>query len=173
MKTDLFLFIYSICKAFLPLPSLEAVLVPLVFKQPSRALLLALISGAGTCIGGAIGYEIAYRQGRQFILHWTSEETLQKGEKMIQKHGIGAIILGSLTPFPDFILAYLAGLCKMNRFLFLLLDGGCRLIRSLVVTYSFSMLSQWVQLEKYATYLGLFVLLYLLVSYIFKKIRNH
>ncbi len=173
MKTDLFLFFYSVCKAFLPLPSLEAVLVPLVLVQPSRAFLLALISGVGTFVGGAIGYEIAFRAGRKSILRWISEETLAKGEALFQKHGILAVILGSLTPFPDFILAYLAGLVKMNRFLFLMLDGTCRMIRSLLITASLSAINQFLHLEKYATILSILLLLYFLIRSILKKKRNH
>lgn len=173
MKTDLFLFFYSTLKAFLPLPSLEAVLVPLVLVQPKRALILALISGVGTSLGGAIGYEIAFRYGRKVVLRFVSENTLTKGEEMIHQHGILAIVLGSLTPFPDFILAYLAGITSMNKALFLLIDGSCRMLRSLFVTFSIAQMSQYFHLEKYAFILTILLFIYFFLRYILKKKRNN
>ena len=65
MKTSLFLFIYSILKAFLPLPSLEAVLLPMALIQPKYAFLYCILTGIGTCIGGHIGYSLSNRYGRK------------------------------------------------------------------------------------------------------------
>ena len=73
MKSGLFLFIYSVFKAFLPLPSLEAVLLPLCLLYPDKAFFYAMLSGFGTCIGGHIGYEISNRYGRKAALRFVSE----------------------------------------------------------------------------------------------------
>mgnify|MGYP000008827788 CR=1 FL=1 len=51
---DIGLILYSVLKAFLPLPSLEVILVPLVLHSPQKWLLYSLEGAVGTCIGGGI-----------------------------------------------------------------------------------------------------------------------
>ena len=55
------LVLYACLKAFLPLPSLEVVLIPLILKNPDGWLLYAMEGAVGTAIGGWIGYQIARR----------------------------------------------------------------------------------------------------------------
>lgn len=171
MNADLFLIVYSCLKAFLPLPSLEAVLVPFCLADPQKSLYYALISGIGTFLGANFGYELARCYGRDFALRFMSAKTLDQGEVAMKKYGALAIITGSITPFPDFILAYVAGIYKMNRWLFLLLDGGSRFVRSLLVAYSVNQLSEHFAIEKYSTILSILILIYFLLKYTLKKER--
>ena len=67
---DVGLILYSILKAFLPLPSLEVILVPLVLNEPDKWVLYSLEGALGTFIGGGIGYFIAYKLGRKAFLHF-------------------------------------------------------------------------------------------------------
>lgn len=169
MNADLFLLIYSCLKAFLPLPSIEAVFIPLCLAAPTRSFYYAVVSGIGTFFGGYIGYELSVSYGRPFALKLVNEETLIQGERTMDKYGSLAIILGSLTPFPDFLLAYLAGLCKMNRWLFLLLDGSCRFLRSLLVALTLNKASEFIAIEKYSTLISILLLLYFLFKYGIRK----
>ena len=43
--------LYAVLKAFLPLPSLEVLLVPLCVGEPQSYLRFALEGAAGTCVG--------------------------------------------------------------------------------------------------------------------------
>ena len=61
------LVLYACFKAFLPLPSLEVVLIPLILKNPDGWLLYALEGAVGRAVGGWIGYQIA-RQDQQAVL---------------------------------------------------------------------------------------------------------
>ena len=61
------LVLYACLKAFLPLPSLEVVLIPLILKNPDGWLLYAMEGAVGTAIGGWIGYQIA-RRAQQAVL---------------------------------------------------------------------------------------------------------
>ncbi len=169
MNADLFLLIYACLKAFLPLPSIEAVFVPLCLAAPTKSFYYAAVSGIGTFLGGYIGYELSVSYGRKFALKLVNEETLSEGEATMQKYGAMAVILGSLTPFPDFVLAYLAGLCRMNRWLFLLLDGSCRFMRSLLVAATLSKASEFIAIEKYSTLLSILILVYFLSKYVIRK----
>lgn len=171
MQANLFLFLYSIFKAFLPLPSLEAVLLPLCLKYPQKAILLAFISGGGTSIGGWIGYELSYRYGRKIALKWVTKKTLDEGEKQFNTIGIWAVIVGSITPFPDFILAYVAGIVGMNRWLFLLLDGLCRLIRSLLMIFALQQFNHFLHFDRYITILSILILVYFIGKYFIHKKR--
>lgn len=171
MKAKLFLFLYSILKAFLPLPSIEAVLVPLCLNYPTQSLLFALISGIGTALGGLVGYELAYYYGRELVLKFIDEDTLTKGESQFKKHGIWYVVIGSISPFPDFVLAYIAGIVKMNRVLFLVIDGLCRFIRSLLIVYSLNSLNTVLPIEQYATGLSILILFYFVAKYFLKKSR--
>ena len=55
------LFLYACLKAFLPLPSLEVVLLPLCLKLPAYWLFFCVIGSFGTMLGGAVGYFLAQR----------------------------------------------------------------------------------------------------------------
>ena len=80
---DVGLILYAILKAFLPLPSLEVVLTPLCLKHPEKWLLYSFEGAIGTCIGGAIGYGIAYSVGRKALAHIASDEDIEKGETLM------------------------------------------------------------------------------------------
>ena len=153
MKTSLFLFIYSILKAFLPLPSLEAVLIPMCLVHPENAFYYALITGIGTCIGGRIGYELSYHFGRKVALKFVSQDVIDEGMSEFNRVGYLFIVIGSISPFPDFILSYIAGLANMNRWIFMALDGGCRFIRSIILVYFSIKLNHYFDFDKYTLFM--------------------
>ena len=169
MKTSLFLFIYSILKAFLPLPSLEAVLIPMCLIHPENAFFYSLITGVGTCIGGHIGYELSYHFGRKVALKFVNQEVIDDGMSEFNRVGYLFIIIGSISPFPDFILSYIAGLAKMNRWIFMLLDGGCRFIRSLLLVYFSIKLNYLFDLNKYIMIISILILVYFVGKFVLKR----
>lgn len=171
LNADLFLILYSCLKAFLPLPSIEAILVPFCLKNPHLRFYYALISGIGTFLGANIGYELAVLYGERIALKFVSEDTLRKGRELMDRHGVASVVIGSITPIPDFILAYLAGIGEMNRLLFLFLDGFCRFLRSLAVVMGLNQMNQWFDLDRYANLLSVIILVYFAVKLVFKKQR--
>ncbi|MBN2090241.1 VTT domain-containing protein [candidate division KSB1 bacterium] len=54
------------------------------------------------------------------FVHYFTHKYQEKGEVLFQKYGIGAVILGALTPVPFSVVCWLAGLFKMNYFKFAL-----------------------------------------------------
>lgn len=155
---EIILFLYAIGKAFLPLPSLEVILVPMVIAKTNSVWILSLIGACGTFIGGAIGYAIAYLAGRRIILRFTSEKQLIIGEQLLQRYGVLAIFIGGITPVPDFVLAYLAGLMHMNFWLFACTDALARFLRSLLVGYLVQTLGYVFNLDRWGTVLSLVVI---------------
>lgn len=165
----LFLFLYSVLKAFLPLPSLEAVLIPMCLLMPQHRFTYAMFSGIGTIIGGAIGYKLAFKYGRKIMVHWMDENSLRKQEELMEKHGVMTIVLGSLSPFPDFLLAYIAGVTRMNFSLFLILDGGCRFIRSLIVVMMIHELSRFEYVKQYSSWISIIIIVYFGLKYFVRR----
>lgn len=159
---DVGLFLYSILKAFLPLPSLEVVLVPLCLHSPEKWILYSVEGAVGTCIGGAIGYAISYRFGRSALLHIASDEDITKGEKLMHTYGFLAVFIGGITPIPDFLLAYLAGITRMPFLRFSLCDGVARLLRSLLVTFCLKQLGTIVHVDAFGLWFSLLILVWLL-----------
>ncbi|MGN1344122.1 MAG: VTT domain-containing protein, partial [Traorella sp.] len=122
-----------------------------------------------TCIGGHIGYELSARYGRKIVLKFVGEESIEKGIMEFQRLGYLFIVIGSISPFPDFILAYVAGLTKMNRLYFMLIDGGCRFIRSLILVYFSTLLNEFLHLDKYITIISILILVYFIMKMFFHK----
>ena len=170
---DVGLFLYAILKAFLPLPSLEVVLVPLCLHTPEKWILYSLEGALGTCIGGAIGYMLAYRLGTKAIQHMASKEDIEKGEVLMERYGMLAVFIGGITPIPDFLLAYLAGFTHMNFLSFTLCDGIARLLRSLLVTFCLQRLGMLINIDTFGMWFSLVIILWLLLRWWKGKRKTH
>lgn len=162
---DIGLILYSILKAFLPLPSLEVILTPLCLYSPHKWLLYSFEGAIGTCIGGAIGYGIAYHVGRRAFSHIASDEDIQKGEALMKQYGLLAVFIGGITPIPDFLLAYLAGFTHMRFIPFILCDGFARLLRSLLVTYCLQSLQAIPHIDTIGSWLSFLILFWLVYKW--------
>ena len=90
---DIGLFLYAILKAFLPLPSLEVILVPLCLANMDKWIIYSLEGAAGTFIGGAIGYWIAYKAGRNALVHLAGKKDVEEGERLMNKYGLLAVFI--------------------------------------------------------------------------------
>ena len=168
---DVGLILYSILKAFLPLPSLEVILVPLVLNEPDKWVLYSLEGALGTFIGGGIGYFIAYKLGRKAFLHLASEEDVEKGEDLMNRYGIWAVFIGGITPIPDFLLAYLAGFTHMRFSSIALCDAFARLLRSLLICFCLMELGRVIHIDWFGTVFSLLILFWMIIRWILQKRR--
>ncbi|MCI8271665.1 MAG: DedA family protein [Erysipelotrichaceae bacterium] len=159
---DIGLFLYAILKAFLPLPSLEVILVPLCLANMDKWIIYSLEGAAGTFIGGAIGYWIAYKAGRNALVHLAGKKDVEEGERLMNKYGLLAVFIGGITPIPDFLLAYLAGFTHMRFLSFALCDAVARLLRSLLVTYVLRALGTVMNVDAYGTVFSMLIIIWLL-----------
>lgn len=170
---DIGLIVYSCLKAFLPLPSLEVIFVPLCASNPSKYWIYAIEGMIGTCIGGMIGYGIAYFIGYDFFRRFVSVEDIEKTQELINQYGVVAIFIGGITPLPDFILAYIAGMMKMKIIPFLLADGIARLLRSLMIGYCILTMGKIIDFELYGNIFSFGVIVWLLGKYFIKKVVHY
>lgn len=166
---DIGLILYAILKAFLPLPSLEVVLVPLCIAHPEKWILYSLEGAVGTFIGGAIGYAIAYRLGRRALAHIATGEDVEKGEELMNRYGLLAVFIGGVTPIPDFLLAYLAGFTHMRFVSFALCDAVARLLRSLLVTFCLNKMGTIFDVDRFGTIFSFGIMGVLLLRWLYQK----
>lgn len=170
---DIGLFLYAILKAFLPLPSLEVLLVPLVLQAPERWIIYSLEGAVGTFLGGAIGYGIAAHLGRKAFANIASPDDIEKGEALMNRYGVWAVFIGGITPIPDFLLAYLAGFTHMRFSLFASCDAFARLLRSLLVCACLRTLGEIIQIDRFGTIFSIIILLILLIKWGKEKWQIH
>lgn len=168
---DIGLLLYAILKAFLPLPSLEVILVPLCLHTPEKWIVYSIEGAIGTCIGGAIGYGIAHTIGRSSLSYIASMEDIKKGEDLMHRYGLLAVFIGGITPVPDFLLAYLAGFTNMNFINFTLCDGVARLLRSLLVTFGLRQLGTILPIDTFGMWFSFFIMIWLVYRW-WKSRRN-
>lgn len=172
MNELMFLIVYAILKAFLPLPSLEVVLIPLVMKHPDGFLLYSFVGAIATFIGGSIGYMLATRIKESVWLSFFGASTWEKGKELFHRYGVLAVFIGGITPIPDFILSYIAGFTRMNFLAFALADGIARLLRSILVLSIFIQLGILIDMDKYGTYMLIAILIYFFVKYFVGLVKN-
>lgn len=60
---------------------------------------------------------------------FASEQEIASGRQLMDRYGVLAVFIGGVTPIPDFLLAYLAGMTQMALIPFLLSDGTARLLQ--------------------------------------------
>lgn len=168
---DIGLFLYAVLKAFLPLPSLEVLLVPLCIAQPQNWLLYSIEGAIGTFIGGGIGYAIANRFGRKAFMHIATQEDMDKGEALMKRYGLLAVFIGGVTPIPDFLLAYLAGFTHMKFLPFALCDGFARFLRSVLVTFGLKQMGTIMNVDKFGTIFSVVIIAWLLLRFAYQKFQ--
>lgn len=105
-------------------------------KTPEKWFYYSVIGSIGTWIGGTIGYIIAGYVKDTLLMKIISEKDMINAKNLMNKYGVIAVLIGGITPIPDFILPYVAGLTNMNYFLFSFSDSIARLLRSMLVCYS-------------------------------------
>lgn len=172
MRETMILFFYAILKAFLPLPSLEVVLLPLNMQRPDLLMWYSLIGAVGTFIGGTIGYGLACVIKEDVWRKFFGDESWEKGKRLVEKYGVVAVFIGGVTPIPDFLLAYLAGFVRMNYFAFALSDGIARFLRSILILYAFNQLGILVDMDKYGMFILYAMIFYMVSKYLLRVLKS-
>lgn len=172
MNETLFLLFYAIVKAFLPLPSLEVVLLPLNIRRPDLFLWYSFVGAIGTFIGGSIGYLLACLIEEQTWIKWFGKTSWEKGKTLVNRYGVIAIFIGGVTPIPDFLLAYIAGFTRMSFIPFALSDGIARFLRSILVLYAFNQLGVMIDMDKYGTYILYGTIIYFVGKFFLNTIKS-
>jgi len=78
-----------------------------------------LVGGVASVIAGVLGYFFGARIGATKFKQWFGAHHLHKGEKLFQKYGVWAVVIGALSPIPYAAVSWSAGIydMKFNQFL--------------------------------------------------------
>ena len=160
--------VYAFFKAFLPLPSLEVMIIPCIIKE-NEFLIASFVGAIGTFLGGSVGFWLAYFLGNKIFHYLTNKEDVAKGLELIRKYGVLAVFIGGITPIPDCILPYLAGFVHMNFFAFAFSDSIARLIRSLLVGYCVLKFGSVIDFDKWGNYIAIAIIIFFVGQWLIKK----
>ena len=125
--------------SFFPIPP-DAVLIPLAFLQPEKAIFLGVLTTVFSVLGGAFGYFLGYRGGRPLVKRFVSDEKLYKVKLLYNKYDVWAVMIAGLTPIPYKVFTIAAGLFELNFKRFMLasfIGRGGRFITLGVLIYFF------------------------------------
>ncbi|GGG09113.1 YqaA family protein [Paenibacillus abyssi] len=103
------LFIHSFIDAIIfPVPAFFTQ-VSLSMLNPSAALWLATVGFVACLLGTPFGYWIGKALGHSLLYKFLKKEWVDSAEKMFQKNGETAILIGSFTPIPFKVFTIMAG----------------------------------------------------------------
>lgn len=138
-RAKLALFGVSFAEAsFFPLPP-DILLVPMTIARPREAYRLALLTGLGSTLGGALGYAIGsllYDSLGLWIIHlYGYADKMDAFRETYAHYGLWIILLKGLTPIPYKLVTITSGFAGYNFFLFMLLTVISRTLRFLAVAW--------------------------------------
>ncbi len=109
--------------SFFPIPQ-EALMIPMIVAAPHRAWLVAgvalLASVAGATLGYAIGYLFYDTIGIQLLEFYGKADRYDEFKTLYTDHGVLAVAIGAITPFPFKVTTIVSGLLQMNFALFVI-----------------------------------------------------
>ena len=102
----------------------EALMIPMIVAAPHRAWLVAgvalLASVAGAMFGYAIGYLFYDSVGIQLLEFYGKADRYDEFKALYAEHGVLAVAIGAITPFPFKVTTIVSGLLQMNFALFVI-----------------------------------------------------
>ena len=94
------LFLIAVAESsFFPIPP-DILLIALVLSDPDRGVWLAVVTTAGSVIGGIIGYFIGFWGGRPILKRFVAENTIGRVQRQFDRYGGWAVGVAGFTPIP-------------------------------------------------------------------------
>ena len=102
--------------SFFPIPP-DVLLIALCVGSQKKAFRFAAICGAGSVLGGMLGYAIgwgAWEAARGlFIPHVFSEDVFEKVVKLYEENAFWTVFTAAFTPIPYKVITIAAGVCHI------------------------------------------------------------
>ncbi|MEP6342677.1 MAG: YqaA family protein [Maricaulaceae bacterium] len=115
----------------------DALLIPMVQADHSKAWRYAFVAAVASVIGGIAGYFLGYFFAETIALPIL--ESLGKAEKIesfgekFQEHGAAWVFMAGLTPFPYKVITIMSGVFKINFGIFVAASVVARTLRYFLV----------------------------------------
>lgn len=163
---------------------MDPIVAAFVYKDPSRALLYALMGATGSALGSLVPYIIGYKGGEAFVVNKVGQAKFDRVHGLSEKYGDLALIIPGMMPpgFPFKLFVFSAGVLEMNWLHFLLAVFTGRVLRFTILsalTIEFGpgivqMTEALVKQHKVAMLIGLVALIALGIAiYFARKRRTH
>ena len=109
--------------SFFPIPP-HALIVPMIVAAPASAWRVATVATLASVAGGAFGYLIGAMLWDS-VGAWISElygieAQVEAFKATYEEHGVAAVLIGGLTPFPYKVITILSGLTGLDFTTFML-----------------------------------------------------
>ena len=107
--------LYTFFEVVLIIPPIEVIYYPLILLDVDNWYLYLLNVVFFNIIASAFGYHVGKKIGYPILRYFSSEEVLDKAQKLFDKWGVLAVAMGAFLPFvPYTIVVFLGGITKMD-----------------------------------------------------------
>ena len=122
--------------SFFPIPP-DVLLIALCVARPERSFRYALVSAAGSILGGCLGYLIGWQfmtgVGNRIVAFYGLTEKVAYIETLYQTYDAWAVGIAGFTPIPYKVFTITAGMFKINFVVFVLASLVSRSARFFIV----------------------------------------
>ncbi|HIO69085.1 MAG TPA: DedA family protein [Nitrospirales bacterium] len=159
------LFFISVAESsFFPIPP-DILLIALVLSSPDQGIWLAMVTTAGSVIGGVIGYFIGLWGGRPILQRFVAEKTIGKVQRQFDRYGGWAVGVAGFTPIPYKVFTIASGAFAFKLPVFVLASLAGRGGRFFIVAGSIQLFgTQMIELVERYFNIGSFVLIVVIVG---------
>ena len=159
------LFFISVAESsFFPIPP-DILLIALVLSNPDQGIWLAMVTTAGSVIGGVIGYFIGLWGGRPILQRFVAEKTIGKVQRQFDRYGGWAVGVAGFTPIPYKVFTIASGAFAFKLPVFVLASLAGRGGRFFIVAGSIQLFgTQMIELVERHFNIGSFVLIVVIVG---------
>lgn len=124
--------IYTFIEVLLIMPPIEVIYYPLILLDVDHWYLYFINVSVMNVIASMVGYFVGMKIGYPILRYFSSEEVLDKAQKLFDKYGILAVAIGAFTPIPYTIVVFLGGITRMDFKKFIIAGFVGRVPRYLV-----------------------------------------
>jgi membrane protein YqaA with SNARE-associated domain len=122
---------------FFPIPPDFILIAILASNKAKRWAYYSLITSVFSVLGGMVSYFIGYlffdTLGAKIIELYNFQEWFEKTKLVFEQNAFWSVLVAAITPIPDKLFNLLAGLFKINPFIFLLAYVVARSTRFFIV----------------------------------------
>lgn len=168
--------LYTFFEVLLIIPPIEVLYYPLILLDVDHWYLYLLNVVFFNVIASAFGYVVGKKIGYPVLRYFSSEEILDKAQKLFDKWGILAVAIGAFVPFiPYTIVVFLGGITRMDFKKFMIAGFLGRVPRYVIGGFIVAKVVQEVdsaELNEYMLIVSIVGMLLFIIYYIIQGIYN-
>lgn len=168
--------LYTFFEVLLIIPPIEVIYYPLILLDVDNWYLYLFNVVIFNLLASILGYYVGKKIGYPILRYFSSEEMLEKAQKLFDKWGVLAVAMGAFLPFvPYTIVVFLAGITRMNFKKFLISGLLGRVPRYVIGGYIVAKVVQEInsaELNEYMLILSIVGMLLFILYYIIQGLYN-